>query len=247
MKIDIRFIIALVLIACLFTLWSCKRQNSLNNSGKEATASTNTAIQEVQIHNTETSTTPNHTDLSNTTEEVSGQELVLVNTDKPQVEEPVATNEEQLAAQTDKASLQAFIHTQEKELFKDIDNYNVIAAKNTLNAYLKYIEEYPKDKEYTPVTMFKASELYRSLKQFEASITMMSRITKEFPKFDKAPDCQFLIGFTYENSLKDLAKAKMAYEDFLEQYPKHSLREDVVFSLKFLGKTPEEIIEMMKE
>ena len=82
----------------------------------------------------------------------------------------------------------------------------------------------------------------RSLRKFNEAVGVYSRISKEFPAYEKAPHSLFLEGFSYENDLADTAKARVRYQDFIEKYPKHELADDVQFSLDNLGKSPEEII-----
>ncbi len=55
----------------------------------------------------------------------------------------------------------------------------------------------------------------------------------------------FLMAFAYENYLKDTEKAKQAYEAFLKKYPENQLARDAKFSLDNLGKSPEEVMDMI--
>ena len=42
--------------------------------------------------------------------------------------------------------------------------------------------------------------------------------------------------------LKNLGKASDSYKEFISKYPNHELTDDATASLKFLGKTPEEMV-----
>lgn len=120
--------------------------------------------------------------------------------------------------------------------------FNDSLATITLNAYLAYVKDFPKD-SVSADFLFKAADLYRGKRDFETSITTFARIGQEYPEYAKVPQALFLQGFIYENEIKDLPKAKERYETFLAQYPQHPLARDVQFSLNNLGKTPEQIIE----
>ena len=45
-----------------------------------------------------------------------------------------------------------------------------------------------------------------------------------------------------DNDIKNIVKARAAYQDFLQKYPKSDLANDATLSLQNLGKTPEEIV-----
>ena len=63
------------------------------------------------------------------------------------------------------------------------------------------------------------------------------------PQHPKAPTALFMMGFIYENDLGDLNKAKETYQTFLNRYPNDpDYADDAQNALKFLGKSPEEII-----
>jgi tetratricopeptide (TPR) repeat protein len=56
----------------------------------------------------------------------------------------------------------------------------------------------------------------------------------------------FLKGYVYENNLGRLDKAKAIYEEFLQKYPDNDFADDAEVSLKYLGKSPEELIEIFQ-
>jgi tetratricopeptide (TPR) repeat protein len=57
----------------------------------------------------------------------------------------------------------------------------------------------------------------------------------------------FLKGYVYENNLGRLDKAKEIYETFIELYPNNEFADDAEVSLRFLGKSPEELIEIFQQ
>lgn len=124
---------------------------------------------------------------------------------------------------------------------KDVTQFDKVKASELAGIYTTYANAFPQDAE-TPTYLFKAAELQRSLRDFPKAIDIYDKIYKNYPKYEKTPHSLFLLGFSYENDMKDLDKAKKCYEDFLGKYPKHELADDVEFSLKNLGKSPEEII-----
>ena len=48
--------------------------------------------------------------------------------------------------------------------------------------------------------------------------------------------------FVLENQINDYDQAKNTYEVFIEEYPDHPMRDDAEYSIKNMGKSPEELI-----
>ncbi len=115
-------------------------------------------------------------------------------------------------------------------------------ANAVAKAYEDYLSAHPKGKNAAEY-LFKSAEIYRSLRQFDKAVAAYQTINSNFTSYEKAPHSLFLLGFSYENDLKDTAKAKEVYEQFVKKYPDHELSDDVKFSLTHLGQSPEQIIE----
>lgn len=87
----------------------------------------------------------------------------------------------------------------------------------------------------------KAAGLAKSAGQFNKAVQLYSRVSDKAP--ERARVALFMQGFIYENDLKDLVKAKAAYEAFLAKYPDDpDYADDAQLALKMLGKSPEEIV-----
>jgi TolA-binding protein len=78
------------------------------------------------------------------------------------------------------------------------------------------------------------------------AIRFYDRILNDFPDYRKAPEALFLKGYVYENNLGRLDKAKEIYEAFIAKYPTNEFADDAEVSLKYLGKSPEELIEIFQ-
>ncbi|MFK7908080.1 MAG: tetratricopeptide repeat protein [Chitinophagales bacterium] len=125
-------------------------------------------------------------------------------------------------------------------------NFDIKAAMGTVRAYEAFAKKNVTDAQ-TPEYLFKAAEIQRSLKNYKKAIENYETIQAKHPDYAKTPHSMFLLGFIYENDLKDSDKAKALYEQFLERYPEHELADDVKFSLDNLGISPEDIIKGFEE
>ncbi|OWY19073.1 hypothetical protein C7N43_30885 [Sphingobacteriales bacterium UPWRP_1] len=152
------------------------------------------------------------------------------------------------SADSAKKNMQKNIVSAESAFVKDgnVATFDPKVAQTALESYEAYAAAYPDD-TLSAQYLFKAGEMYRSLRQFDKAIATYERILKDYNSYSKAPHSLFLMGFTYENDLKDQEKAKQKYEEFMKLYPNHELADDVQFSLANLGKSPDEIIKAFAE
>lgn len=119
-------------------------------------------------------------------------------------------------------------------------------AQQLVNKYIEFADTYPEDPE-TPVTLFKAGDMAMNLNMPQQAIQIFDRVMNDFPDYEKTPQCLFLKGYVYENSYKDLEKAKVIYEEFLQKYPDDEFADDAAISIQNLGKSPEELIQEFEE
>jgi outer membrane protein assembly factor BamD (BamD/ComL family) len=123
-----------------------------------------------------------------------------------------------------------------KTLIPDTTKVNEIVA-----LYMKFAKKFPKD-SLAPVYIFNAANLQMSNAQNEDAIASLDIIIKDYVDFAKLPEVYFLKAFIYDNNIKDIKKARTAYSDFIQKYPKHELTDDAMISMDNLGKTPEQIV-----
>jgi TolA-binding protein len=113
-------------------------------------------------------------------------------------------------------------------------------------AYIDFANKYPDD-ELAPEFLFKAGQRCNVSAQHEEAIQLFQQVIDKYPKHKIAEEALFLQGYVYENSIKDLNKAKTVYSRFIELYPNSELAEDAKYSIENLGKTPEEIFEALEK
>ena len=144
-------------------------------------------------------------------------------------------------------SIDVYIKSLGGKLFEDVDNtgINKTAALQYVDACEAYALAYPQSPQ-TPETLFKAAEVAKSLRTFSKSLSLYDWILEKYPNYDKAPTSLFLKGFIIENNIGDDTKARELYDAFLVRYPKHDLADDVQFLIDNLGKTDEQILDMIE-
>ncbi|NCA84580.1 MAG: tetratricopeptide repeat protein [Clostridia bacterium] len=115
-----------------------------------------------------------------------------------------------------------------------------------IDVYTGYADSYPQDSAAADY-LFKAADVAMTTNRSNQAITLYQRIREEYPDYRKVPEALFLEGYVYENYLGRLDKAKAIYEEFLEKYPDNDFADDAEISLKYLGKSPEELIELFQQ
>ncbi|MBX7182207.1 MAG: tetratricopeptide repeat protein [Bacteroidia bacterium] len=100
---------------------------------------------------------------------------------------------------------------------------------------------YPED-SLSPLYLFKAGELSLSTNQGQKALGYFDQVVRIYPQHEKASFALFMKGFVCDGPLKDTAKARQFYTDFIQKYPQHPLVADAMFSVRNLGKSDEELI-----
>ena len=146
--------------------------------------------------------------------------------------------------------LESRISELEDELYQEsgftMDKEGLDKAGELMSAYLEYADQL-KDSTDAPFYLFKAADLAMSINRINESLEIYNRIIFQYPDFEKAPECLFLMGFIYENYLQNYGKAKEIYEQFLVKYPGNEFADDAASSIQNLGKSPEELIREFEE
>lgn len=92
-----------------------------------------------------------------------------------------------------------------------------------------------------------AATVARNLNQVPRVLDIFKWIYTIFPNHPKAADAMFLEGFTLDSDMKELEKARTAYQNFLSRYPNDEFSDDAKVLLQNLGKSDEEILSELEK
>jgi len=123
---------------------------------------------------------------------------------------------------------------------------NPLFSREYVNACEAFVLVLP-SRANAPRYLFNAAEVSRTLKTFDKTLYLYDWIIEKYPKYEKAPTALFLKGFILENELNNKEKAIETYREFLQKYPSNELADDVQFLLDNIGKSNEEILEMIEK
>ncbi len=138
------------------------------------------------------------------------------------------------------------IRNTEQEVFSENGMIDRNRVDELIDTYVDFTDEFPKD-TLAPDYLFKAGDISMNTNRSRQAIRYYNLIIADYHDYKKTPEAMFLKGYVYENNLGRLDKAKEIYEAFLELYPDNEFADDAEVSLRFLGKSPEELIEIFQQ
>jgi len=94
--------------------------------------------------------------------------------------------------------------------------------------------------------LHRAAETARTLRNIPKAITIYDWIIDKYPNDKRGATSLFLKAFTFDNDLKDFTNAKKYYEEFLVKYPNNEFTESAKFLLENLGKSEEELKQILE-
>jgi tetratricopeptide (TPR) repeat protein len=124
---------------------------------------------------------------------------------------------------------------------KSAEQVDSTAVTELLSAYQNYASRYEKD-SLAPDYLYKAAGLAVGFNRGTQAIEIYEKIITTYPEYKRVAECYFMEAFAYENVIGNIAKANEYYNKFLAKYPEHDLADDAQSAIKFLGKSPEEMV-----
>lgn len=120
------------------------------------------------------------------------------------------------------------------------------AVTELLSAYQNFASKYAKD-SLAPDYLYKAAGLAVGFNRGTQAVELYETIISTYPEYRRIPECYFMEAFAYENAIGNIGKASEYYNKFLLKYPEHDLADDARAAIKFLGKSPEEMVKEFEE
>ncbi len=152
---------------------------------------------------------------------------------------------EELSEEID--NIDTYILTLGSSIFEnpDITSVNRQSSLAYVDACEAYALVYP-NKTETPANLFKAAEIAKTIKTFPKALSLYDWMIEKYPSHEKTPTAMFLKGFIIENNLGNDSLALDSYKKFIATFPDHDLADDAKFLIDNIGKTDEQILEMIE-
>lgn len=114
-------------------------------------------------------------------------------------------------------------------------------ADSVVSSQVKFAEQFPNDPA-APNYLFRAGDVSQSIGEYAKAIELWETVRKKYPSFNQNADALFKIAFCFDEDLRDKINAKKTYEQFLQEYPRHPLAEQVNKLIPLLDRDPEEVV-----
>ena len=88
--------------------------------------------------------------------------------------------------------------------------------------------------------------IYHQQKDPVKAATAYEMVAEKYPDTEWGQKGLFAAAYTYANEIKNLERARLAYEKYLKKYPEGSMASTAQFELENLGKSPEELLESLQ-
>jgi len=141
-----------------------------------------------------------------------------------------------LIKKIDKLEQKIFSNKEHSPIKLDVDTMILL--------YDNYIDNYTDD-SLMIIYMFKKAGLLRINHQYIEAVAVFEDINTNYPDFSRAPDALLYEAMIYGDDLKNEVIAEKKYKEFISKYPNHPYRKDAEDLIKLLGKSDEEIMEML--
>ena len=120
------------------------------------------------------------------------------------------------------------------------------SIQSMVNLYVDFANNFPDD-SLAPEYLFKAAEIQKNYQDYDKALYLLNQAYQKYTGHPRAPYCLFVMGLIYQDDIKDLEKARIKYEWFLQKYPDHEFADDTEFLLENLGKSDAEILRMLEK
>lgn len=154
------------------------------------------------------------------------------------VRDSVLTHTIDLAASID--SLRSRIYDE------SANRYNAEVSNEFIGTCEMYGLLLPND-EKTADLLYEAARTAGYIRSFPKAVELYEWVYSAYPDYDKASQALFMMAFTYDNEMRNVDRAKVLYEEFLQKYPTDDFADDALVLLQNLGKSEEEILKNLQK
>lgn len=125
------------------------------------------------------------------------------------------------------------------------NNVSVPDDKDLKEAIVKFQDFaaiFPEDPQ-SPDYLLKASDFSYMVGQNEKSLKILDQIIRDFPSYKRMEDVKYNRASHLDFELRDTSAAKIAYQEFIEEYPNSPLVNDCKARIPMIRYSAEELIE----
>ncbi len=119
------------------------------------------------------------------------------------------------------------------------------SAAKAIELYASFVSQYP-DREETPRALRTQGRLTQQLGDMTTALALYEGLLAKYPECTYASEAQFMVGYIYEEHLRDLDRARTAYQKVIDHYPDSELALSAKHLLPHVGRAAEEWVEFQE-
>lgn len=122
---------------------------------------------------------------------------------------------------------------------------NPDSATKAIDLYSSFIAQYP-DREEIPRVLRTRARLTQQLGDMTTALALYEGLLVEYPECRYAAEAQFMVGYIYEEHVRDLDRARTAYQKVIDHYPDSELALSARHLIPHVGRAAEEWVEFQE-
>ena len=122
---------------------------------------------------------------------------------------------------------------------------NPDSAAKAIDLYAAFVSEYPEREEASRALRTQA-RLTQQLGDMATALGLYEGLLARYPGSDYADEAQFMVGYIYEEHVRDLDQARSAYQKVIDHYPESELAVSARHLLPNVGRAAEEWLEFQE-
>ena len=137
------------------------------------------------------------------------------------------------------------IDTIESPLMKSamLESVDTVKGNKLVELYIKFADKYPSDSLAAPY-LHRAAQVCNGMDRIDDMVSLYDRVIDNYPEYIHLDECYYEKGIALDNAgRKD--EARIAYQEFLDEFPNHFLADDIRKAIPLLDMSDELLMEFL--
>lgn len=139
------------------------------------------------------------------------------------------------------------IDSMEQHIYADTFALDIKSVETLRETYDEFARRFPGDVSKSAEYLYKSAAISRGLGDPVQAIKTYTTILDKFGNYERAPEVQFLIAFTYDEDMAEKGLAREAYRDVMVEFPGDHWALQAEKRLETIDMSDEELMEFLLE
>ena len=124
-----------------------------------------------------------------------------------------------------------------------LESIDTAKGNQLLSLYIQFADTYPTD-TLAPVYLHRAAQIATGMGLIDDMGVCYDRVIDNYPNYSKLDECFYEKGLSLDNAGRKDA-ARIAYQEFLDEYPDHFLADDIRKAIPLLNMSDELLLDFL--